>query len=548
MQLTKTAFLRTETGKIVCSASLVLGSFLIVLLFFGIKFEVNDDAIMSNIASGALGGHTERLIYVNIIIGYILQFFYGISGAFNWYAVFQLMGVIICFITLCYIAIDKLSLFYGLIVSAIFMVLIGTDILMWFQFSKNATVLTVTGIVLVRLAFDGAFNKKALFFTIAGAILMIFGALLRFESFIATGAISIPFIFLKLEKSKIIKCLAVFATIVLCTVGFETFNTYSYLSDEEWSEYYIYNETREEISDYKITFTNAQDAEQYGLTANEYTLIYNWNYYDPEVFTLERLNEIEEKMPTQGITEIIIGTAYKSIHFLYETPPFLLLGFILLAFLFFGDYKKSLHFLLTFVMLGLLLVYLVYLSRLPHRVEMLLVFSTAVFALLCFPFKASFRPTKAACSFALCAVVLLSSGYLEQQQQILSDREGRELNMSYFDALSADKENLYLLDTSLLDVMMGYDVFATKPDDYFSNIVFLGSWHSRSPISDDKLEYYGYTNPYRAILGENCYLACNNYSSQLTHLQQHYSPDAYITEVPEKFAPTFGVFKVETAQ
>ncbi len=544
MQLTKTAFLRTETGKIICSATLVLGSFLIVLLFFGIKYEVNDDAIISNIASGALGGHTERLIYVNIVIGYMLQVFYGISSALNWYVIFQLVGVTFCFFILSYIAIDKLSLFYGLIVSAIFMVLIGSDILMWFQFSKNATVLAVTGIVLVKLAFDEAYKNKSLLFIITGAVLMIFGAMLRFESFMAAGAISIPFILFKLEKTKILKCGVVFALIVSSTIALEVINAYSYTSHDEWDDYYYYNETREEISDYKITFTNVYEAEQYGLTTNEYNLLYSWNFYDPEIFPLERLIEVEEKMPEQSITQIIMGTAYKGIHFLYETPPFLLLGFIFVAFLFFGNYKKSLHFLLTFVMLGLLLVYLIYLSRLPHRVEILLIFSTAIFALFCFPFKETFKPSKSVCGFALCCVVLLSGGYLEEQQQILSDREGREQNMHYFDNLSYDKENLYLLDTSLLDMMMGYDVFTTKPENYFSNIVFLGSWHSRSPISEDKLESYGYTNPYRAVFDENCYLACNNYSSQLTHLQEHYDSTIYMEEISDKVSPVFGVFKL----
>ncbi len=537
-----------EKQKIIASFLLVMVSFFVIFFAFGIKYEVNDDAIISSIASGALGGHTERLIYVNIVIGYVLQAFYAISSGVNWYVLFQLAAVLGCFMVLCYVAMEKLSLFYGCMVSAIFMVLIGFDILMWFQYTKNAAVLSVTGLVLVRLALDETRRKKAVFFFSFGALMLMFGSMLRFESFMAAGALSIPFLCLGLTKQKALKVGAVFALLVAVAVGLEFVDKASYESHEQWQQYVQYNDVRTEISDHRITFTHEENAAQYGLSHSEYALIRSWNMYDPEVFTTERLHEVAQAMPEQNITQMAVETVYKSVHFLYDAPPFMLLGLLFLAFLFFGNYKKGAHFLLTFGMLFLQLLYLLYISRLPHRVEMLLVFSTAVFAALCFPFKKEVRPAKSLCGFALCAVLLFSGNYWELQQHVLIDRDGREINRPYFDVISADKDSLYIVDANIIDMMMGYDVFTVHDEGYFSNIVFLGGWHSNSPISNEKLQNYGQTNPYRALMENNTYFVTNNCTAQQAHLQQHYDASAVFVELPEQAAPNFGVFVLESGE
>ncbi len=535
-----------EKIKVIAALLLVLGSFFVVLLGFGIKYEVNDDAIISSIASGALGGSTERLIYINILIGYFLQFFYSLVPGINWYVWLQLASVVCCFVFLCYLALDKLSLFYGCILSGIFMILIGFDILMWFQYSKNAAVLCVTGIVCIRLAIEEANKKKVIFFYLFGGLMMLLGSMIRFESFAAAGALSLPFLCLGLKKKMFVRLGAVMGSLLLCAVALEAVHISSYQNNDEWVDYFHYNEIRTEISDYRMTFANEADAAQYGLSPNEFSLIQSWNFYDSEVFTTERLTELAQQMPSQGGSHVVREFVYKFSHYFYEYLPFLLLGFMMLAFLFFGEYKKGLHFLLTFFMLSVLLAYLLYVSRLPHRVEIVLLFSTSIYAALCFPAKKEWRPQKALCGFALCATILISGSYLEAQQLMLDDRDGRELNRPYFDTLSADKDNLYIVDVNVMDMMMGYDVFEIRPKGYFSNIVFLGGWQSNSPIENQKLQNYGYTNPYRAMLGENTYYVTNNYLAQQAHLQQYYNESAHTIEVAELAGPNFGVFRMET--
>ncbi len=530
--------------QILIASIIVFTSFFIALFFFGIKYEVNDDAIISSIASGALGGYTERLIYVNILIGYLLKPLYALSPLMNWYVIFQLFFVLLSFIILSYISMDKLSILYGSLISVIAMILIGFDILIWFQYSKNAAVIITTGLIIIGFNLN---KEKVINFSLfLGFVLVILGSMLRFESFFASFSLSLPFLLSKFNKQNLIKSSAIIILITTLAFTFEFINTASYTRDEIWCEYYEYNLAREDISDYKITFTNIEDSENYTLTQNEYALIYNWTFYDTEIFTTERLIEISDNMPVKSVLSTVSGTIYKSIHFLYSSPPFLLLGGILLAFLFFADYKKGFWFLSTFAILFVLIAYLVFVERIPHRVEMLLVFSAFIFSFSCFPFKKNLSLSLSSCCFIALFCVLISASYYETQKDTLDAREDREIHNSYFDALSEDKENLYIMDTSLLDVVMGYDVFKVLPEDYFSNIVFLGSWHSRSPISSDKLNNYGYENPFRALLDENTYFVTNNYTPIQNHLTKNYDSTAKIIEINDKSAPNFGVFKFIT--
>ncbi len=519
---------------------LPLVSFVVVLLFFGIKYEVNDDAIMSSIASGAITGHTERLIYTNIIIGYILKAFYFIIPAVNWYTIVQLVAVLCSFAVLCYIAVDRLSLFYGCILGGIFMIMVGFDILMWFQYSKNAAVLAVTGIVVLRLSLETQNKKKALIGMIVGGAIAVFGSLIRFESFAAVGAMSIPFLLMGINKSNLAKRAVAVALMVLSALALEAVDVASYKYNDEWSDYYYYNEVRESISDHKIYETSAADAAQFGLNDNEYALLFSWNFYDQDIFPIERLAEIDSLMPTKSLTESVKDTAYTAVHMLYKSPPFLFLGLLLFAFLFFTNHKKSLFFFATFGMLGVLLFYLISVSRLPHRVEIILVFSTAIFSMLCFVPKENIKISKSIGAFALCASLLMSAGHLEEQQQILSDRAAREASAEHYDLLSADKDSLYIVDTSHLDRMMGYDIFKVKPKDYFSNIVFLGSWYSRSVFSQEVLQAYGQTDPYPALLQDKVFLV-GEYLTKQAHLQQYYDPNVMMVEDTQRSTPSYEI-------
>lgn len=61
-------------------------------LLFGIRYQLNDDAIISNIAAGAYGKDSQYLVYVNILVGWVLKGLYFVYGGVNWFVVLLLAG------------------------------------------------------------------------------------------------------------------------------------------------------------------------------------------------------------------------------------------------------------------------------------------------------------------------------------------------------------------------------------------------------------------------------------------------------------------------
>ena len=63
---------------------MVLAVYALVWLAFGVRYEVNDDATLCNIAAGAYGEDSQYLVYINILIGYFLKPFYWVLPGVNW--------------------------------------------------------------------------------------------------------------------------------------------------------------------------------------------------------------------------------------------------------------------------------------------------------------------------------------------------------------------------------------------------------------------------------------------------------------------------------
>ena len=76
---------------------------------YGIRFQTNDDATLSNIAAGAYGSDTLHMVYVNVIFSALLRPLYAIYQT-NWYVIVQLVLVVISIAVIAYILMKKLGL------------------------------------------------------------------------------------------------------------------------------------------------------------------------------------------------------------------------------------------------------------------------------------------------------------------------------------------------------------------------------------------------------------------------------------------------------
>ena len=463
------------------SAALAFGA---VFLLLGVRYEVNDDALISCIAAGAYGGDRVRLCYVNILIGWALAPFYSLTQSINWYVVFSVAGLFVCAVELARCAVRKLGTFPGLCLWWAGMLLLGVDAVHAFQYTKNAALFTLTGwLVLTHCA--GQPRRGA---ALGGTLLVLAGACLRWQSFAVVTAMAAPLLaltLLRLPAGTRKKPLTLFAAVLALCLAAWGINEAAYRLDDGWNTWRAYNTARTEISDHRLQYITAEDASGYGLTENDYSMLESWDYGDTALYPLEELQALAAALPHRTLRNAVRETLLTLPDWVLTTLPGWALTAALLAWLT-GRQDRS-----TFAAgLATLAVFLagayalVYGGRTPWRTVYLLLAPCAVLLLAIWQPRAPAGRRLAAAALAFCAAV--SFAPLRQTwtgaRQFREDHRPGNAKEEAIRELISDKEHTYVVSTSLEDDLAGKDVWHTRPAGAFDHITFLGGWASQSPL------------------------------------------------------------------
>jgi len=97
-------FYNRHRYKIMLLAAVAISAFTayITLSTFGIRYQTNDDATLSNIAAGGYGADTLHMVYVNVLFSALLRPLYAVCST-NWYVIVQLALVVISIAAIIYI-------------------------------------------------------------------------------------------------------------------------------------------------------------------------------------------------------------------------------------------------------------------------------------------------------------------------------------------------------------------------------------------------------------------------------------------------------------
>lgn len=499
---------------------------------YGIRYEVNDDAIISNIAAGAYGAETHWLVYVNVLLGWFLKPFYWLMPGLNWFVVLQLAGGIACFAALGRCLLLRAGPLRGGAIYLVFILLGGFEFFTKFHYVKYASLFLVTGIVFLARNL-GKINGAA----IAGMLLAVLGSMLRFQQFFAVGGLSailLIWLFIKLDKPAKIRAAASVAA--MCALAFLFFgaDSLAYRLNPGWNAYREYNQTRTEISDFRIYFAQ-EPADITGLnyTATEFEMLQSWNYYDTDVFPLEKLEDTLNALPQNTLRSAVRATAEAGFKMLYYAPVHILFSATVLAWLFLSSKKNWPAMLGTLAMLAAMVFLLCWRGRYLSRVDYTLVFAAIVFISF-FIRPPQALQTKGVLFAASLLIIGLIPSFIAMQanaQDYWLSRLPRAQQIEEMD----NEQNLYLLDVNLVDAANGYDVWHTRPAGFFSNKVFTGSWLMNSPFQNDALANYQIENLYADSVNNSTVYFADFYHRELTeeYLQEHYSPDAQLLLVSE---------------
>lgn len=515
-------------------------------LVFGVRYEVNDDAILANIAAGAYGPDTVHLVYINILLGWLLKPLYLLAPGLNWLYVFQTAAVLAALGVLCRALWRGLGPGRGMLACCLLLWLIGVDLFSSFQYVKNSGVLLVAGFVLLAQNL-GAWNKG----TAGGLVFVLLGSMLRFQNFAAVGALAAAALlwrFGQLDHRSRRRAAAVMAALLALVLGAKAVDAAAYRLDAGWAAYARYNAARTQISDFLIqNLDSSAPVEALGYTNNDCTMLASWSYYDPEVFGIEALETLGRALPGRSVKAVVRDTVKECAALLWNAPFCYLLAGVALLWLFFSGRRGRGAFLATMAMLGTLVLYLAWKGRFVHRVEFVLVLAASAFGALCCTGRENAVPVPRRvllCGAAALVLVCMPS-YLalyEDQKSYLATR----VDQPAYTEFSQDKAHLYLADADAIDSLAGYDVLHPRPAGFFSNVVELGGWLSGAPHRIETLRAYGVENPYASLAkSDGIYLLdFFNVSAKEIYLSEHYGQTVERVRLQE--LPTFSLYRFES--
>lgn len=517
---------------------------------FGIRYQLNDDAIISNIAAGAYGEDSQYLVYVNILFGWVLKGLYFVYGGVNWFVVLLLAGGVFCFTILGELLLQKLGTKAGLPLFICFLVLAGVDFFHMFHYVKYAALFLATGLALLAQGL-GKWNIRVL----TGLLLAVLGSMLRFQQLFAVGGLSaavLLWIFFTLPSKQKWRAAISVAALLALAFGLKGIDTLAYRQNAAWASYAEFNEVRTDISDFRLQFAaGAQTLAPLGYTVTDFEMLETWNYYDPQVFSTESLTEIVKVLPGNTVAAAAKQTVLAGAKLLYETPAGILLGALLLCWVFVSGKKKWLALLATLGVLGLQIFLLQYAGRYPNTISFSLALSALVFCAFCFEKKEEAERGQSARGAALLSAVLVLCTIpallqtRQTAQQYWADKLPYEAELV---RQLAEGEGLYLVDVQLVDAANGYNVWQARPAGYFSDIVFTGSWLMNSPFQQQALQNHGLTNLYKDSLNRADVIYVETVYRQLKedYLRQHYSPKAQLARVQD--GELFSKYRAQAAE
>lgn len=295
-----------------CCKSTGIWALGITVCLFGLTFllitpvyDQPDDPTMGLVVSGYgnADGPDEHLIYSNVVIGLILKKLYLTAPLVPWYGAYLLLIQFLAHWILLY-ALLLLNRDYRCVLGYIlFFLVVGVYCLTHTQFTTTAFLAGMAGlaVILASLFLDseGAHHSWLKWI---GALCLIASSLIRYASFQLLILASVPLLLVALyQLFKVIKFktyLIPAAVAVVGVLGCKMYDTHFYQKDNDWRNFIEYHAAAAEVSNYVLvpyTEETRPAFDNVGWSYTDYFMIRNFNYLDPETFSLANLRNFNNQ-------------------------------------------------------------------------------------------------------------------------------------------------------------------------------------------------------------------------------------------------------------
>lgn len=555
---------RIKKNPLALSLLMNIAVFAGLMLLFHPCYETSDDMYMNEFASGVFGQQENHLVFLNYILSSIILGCYKMFPFLNWYAFFHYGSMFVSFVVITYVLIRTKGETLGLWISAIVLIVFGYQGYVCPQFSKTAGFLIFAGALLVFYAFKC--GKKVWQKALLGVLLMVLGAMFRKKILMlcllmvfAIGVVEFFREFLVNKFSclkKYIVIFFIFAGTIGCVSLNYIYHDKQYEKDAEWVEYLEWDKNLVKLIDSFFPYYE-DDKELYdelGISQADLAYYEAWNVADVEQLsteTLARLVEAKDAYWVSTKTKIAKFWSVFPMAFLkISVFPYcmLLFGLVLLQ----SKKKNYLAYLLEVAVLFAAYMYMYISGRVLYNRVDVIVWLGAVLTIVYLwepvaeseilnrkVIKTVFLCSLAGAAISLCAInaEVLRWNYDSTYEEKILVRQN---------AISEDKEHLYLCTINVIGTGVSRNPFYIGEEGEISNYYALGSWTVNTPITNQVLSNYGVTNPYRdAIDNEKVYIIdIKNPEQTEKYIQENYDQNAYM-ELSHEIG-SYNVYRVVT--
>jgi len=257
--------------------------FSLFLVFITPVYETNDDLTMQLIASGFYTGDPDaHLVFTNILIGWVLRFFYASWAGCNWYLIYILLVHYAAFTAIAFVVMSRWFSWLSAWLYVGFVLLVEPHILLNLQFTTTAFLAGTAGLLLLV---DGLQPGQPAHWpkTVAGVALVGLMGLVREPVALLLAAVAGPFLLERFGPAGWPRLLGAALTCMGLLLLLHGINYWAYQRDPAWAEFSEYNRMRGEIHDTPLEKFIPQAASAVGWSQNDGWMFSKQYFPDPDV-------------------------------------------------------------------------------------------------------------------------------------------------------------------------------------------------------------------------------------------------------------------------
>lgn len=527
----------------VCVNLLMLAFCLIVMRP---EFDSNDDFNIAMFVNRARPIQDPHWLYSNWILGTVCAFAYRITNMIPWYGLMQYAGMFAAFTAAFWVIQRTFRSGAALFLSMTLLNYFAAESYINIQFTRTAGVCAACGLFLVVFSLIG--ERIRIPSLAVGILLTAYGFMYRHleaDLIFALWGVFGVYLLLRLKEdapermlSRAVRYLLFFALTFGICFGCRLIDRYAYSRSEASAAYEKINDARATLTDYGFPKyeENTELFESLDISYNAYKLFSKWNFYDPDVFTLDKMNALIAVQKRKGVSPETIGDFFRVYPYKwFENPMFYCFLVMLVIAVLNGirGWKRFVEILLLVLALTVLFYYMYLqgrfnLARVDDPVWMA---ACLILVYLVSPERFNL-PARYAWTMVLILFVVNQGRWSEfWRHNTIGKEEKRRQAANFIAEVASDTDHLYLTKAGLYAISPGYGPLSLVPLDVASNMGVLGGWPAGSPAYNAALEKYGVTNPYRdCINNDKVYLIDNDINLTLNYIREYYDMKAQAKE------------------